>query len=131
MPSQDYNDDDLINGLIAGGFIIAISYGVYRILKSFGRLKKGQKANTKEVKKVAITAPETSYISYTTLTNYKFNHYPSSSKKYCNTCHQEMPQCVDTTHPDSEPRCLGCSSEGVRSSPSEPLCGNCGYDDGN
>ncbi len=51
--SQD--DDEIIGGLIAAGIIVAIGYGVYRVIKSFGSFDTGDKIHQEEISKTDIT----------------------------------------------------------------------------
>jgi hypothetical protein len=42
---NDGFEDDSIGGLIAAGFIVAIGYGIYRIIKSFSGYRKGEEVD--------------------------------------------------------------------------------------
>ena len=47
--STHNDDDDIIGGLIAAGVLIAIGYGVYRVIKSFGSYSNGDTVNSDQI----------------------------------------------------------------------------------
>lgn len=43
-------DDDFIKSLVAMGVLVFLGYGFYRVLKSFGNLKEGEKVSADKIR---------------------------------------------------------------------------------
>ncbi|MBD3341718.1 MAG: hypothetical protein GF353_21615 [Candidatus Lokiarchaeota archaeon] len=108
--------DDIIDDLISAGIIVTVGYGIYKILKSFGNLRKGSEVNEEMILSES-HEPTTTYSS-----SYQ-NQGSRIKKSYCVYSGEKV------KYPDTY-NCTRCSKYYYfNSGDLVPICERCGYDE--